>query len=91
MLYMVIERTPPESVAAVGERFEAKGRMLPDGVEYRASWLNEDGSLCYQLMEAETRGALDLWIFRWSDLVAFEVTPVRTSAEFWSQREKIKN
>ena len=55
MLFMVIERTPKDSVQAVGERFREKGRMLPDGVRYEASWLNEDGSVCYQIMEAENR------------------------------------
>jgi hypothetical protein len=87
VLYMVIERTPRESVNAVGERFREKGRMLPEGVRYEASWLNDDGSVCYQLMESETREGLDLWISRWSDLVRFEVVPVRTSADFWKQRE----
>ncbi len=87
MLYMVIERTPKESVAAVGERFRLKGRMLPDAVRYQASWLNDDGSVCYQLMESETRERLDLWISCWSDLVTFEVTPVVTSADFWAARE----
>jgi Protein of unknown function (DUF3303). len=86
MLYMVIERTPAESVAAVGRRFKKKGRMLPEGVEYQASWLNEDGSVCYQLMESPTREGLELWISRWSDLVRFEVVPVRTSADFWAIR-----
>ena len=87
MLYMVIERTPEESVAAVGKRFRENGRMLPEGVRYQASWLNETGSVCYQLMESDSREGIDLWISRWSDLVEFEVTPVRTSAEFWALRD----
>ena len=83
---MVVERTPKESVTAVGERFRKNGRMLPEGVRYQASWLNDDGSVCYQLMESDAREALDLWISKWSDLVAFEVIPVRTSEEFWAAR-----
>jgi hypothetical protein len=87
MLFMVVERTPKDSVQAVGERFREKGRMLPDGVSYEASWLNDDGSVCYQIMEAGNRAQLDAWISRWSDLVQFEVVPVLTSAEFWAKRD----
>jgi hypothetical protein len=55
--------------------------MTPDGVEYIASWVTEDLTTCFQVMEAQSREALDLWIERWSDLVDFEVVQVVTSAE----------
>jgi Protein of unknown function (DUF3303) len=58
--------------------------MLPEGVEYQASWIEPDGTRCFQVMEASRRELVDLWIGRWSDLVDFEVAPVMTSAEFWS-------
>jgi hypothetical protein len=88
VLFMVIENTRPDAVAAVGERFERNGRMLPDGVIYEASWLTLDGSRCFQVMQASDRATLDLWIARWSDLVDFEVTPVLTSKAFWEQRQQ---
>jgi hypothetical protein len=86
MLFMIIERTPTESVTAVGARFRERGRMLPDGVSYKSSWLNYDGSVCYQLMEADSAAGIEQWISRWSDLVQFEVVPVLTSDEFWAAR-----
>jgi hypothetical protein len=88
MLFMVIERFRGGSPDAVGARFRERGRLMPEGsgVAYVASWMSVDGSCCYQLMEAPSRGALDPWIANWQDLVEFEVVEVRTSAEFWAER-----
>ena len=85
MLFMVIERFKQGDAGAVGARFKASGRMLPDGVTYQASWMEANGSRCFQLMEAPDRDALDLWVRRWDDLVEFEITPVVTSADFWAR------
>ena len=71
-------------------RFRQHGRMLPEGVVYHASWIDDSGSRCYQVMEAPDRALLNQWIAKWSDLVEFEVVPVLTSAEFWARREKQK-
>ena len=82
---MVIE-TFTKGTEAVGERFASKGRMLPEGVTYEASWIDVTGTRCFQLMHAPDRTILDVWIAHWRDLVDFEVVPVLTSQEFWSQR-----
>lgn len=58
--------------------------MLPDGVEYEASWMDVDGKRCYQLMRTPALESLQPWIDAWSDLVEFHVRPVLTSAEYWS-------
>jgi hypothetical protein len=86
MLYMVIEGFAPGRLEQVGERFRAQGRMMPEGVNYVNSWMEANGSACYQVMEAPTRELLDQWIANWKDLVEFEVVPVQTSAEFWEKR-----
>ena len=81
MLYMVIERylAGPEPVY---QRAAASGRMLPDGLAYLSSWVAADGmDRCFQLMETEEPALFDDWTRRWSDLVAFEIVPVVTSAE----------
>jgi len=83
---MVIENFRGGDPGSVGERFREKGRMMPEGVEYQASWLEPDGKRCFQIMEAPTRELLNVWIERWSDLVDFEVVAVVTSTEFWSKR-----
>lgn len=79
MKYMVIEMFKPELKDKVYARFEAEGRMLPDGLKYVDSWLTEDGTRCFQLMETEDPELFNLWIEKWSDLVRFEIIPVLDS------------
>lgn len=83
---MVIETFRAKCAELVGERFREKGRILPEGVIYLDSWMTEDGTRCYQLMEAPDRAALEPWLAAWSDLVDFEVTPVIQSTDYWSNR-----
>jgi len=80
-LYMVVEDFRDGDAAPVYRRFRDRGRMLPDGLRYVGSWVDESLSRCYQLMEADDRASLDEWIGKWSDLVDFEVHAVMTSAE----------
>jgi len=87
MIFMVIEHFKYGPVP-VGERFQLRGRMLPDGLEFRASWVDSAGMRCFQVMEAGDRQLLDAWIVQWNDLVEFEVIPVLTSAEFWAQSQR---
>jgi hypothetical protein len=81
MQYMIIEKFHPGKVKAIYQRFAAKGRMLPEGVNYISSWINESVTGCYQVMESESPGKLQLWIDQWKDLVDFEVVPVISSAQ----------
>lgn len=84
MLYMIIERFARGGIEAVAERFRLQGRLMPEGLNYVASWLDPGGTICYQVMETENATLLDEWMSHWSDIVDFEVTPVLASAEFWS-------
>lgn len=88
MLYMVIERFKNGDIAPVGERYRKMGRLMPDGLNYVASWLNPGGTICFQIMESASPQLLDTWISNWNDLVDFEVTPVVTSSEFWERRSQ---
>jgi Protein of unknown function (DUF3303) len=81
MQFMIIEKFHPGKVRQLYQRFAEKGRMLPDGVSYINSWINEEVSICYQLMEAETSEQLQGWINHWKDLADFEVVPVISSQE----------
>jgi hypothetical protein len=87
MLFMVVERFKPGSLESVGERFRRSGRMLPEDVTYHASWMDCDGSRCFQIMEAAHPSLLDAWIACWRDLVEFEVVAVQTSSDFWASRQ----
>ncbi len=78
---MVIEtyKHGPEPVYA---RASERGRMLPSGLAYLDSWVDERGlDRCFQLMETEDPSLLDEWIASWSDLVEFEIIPVLTSVD----------
>ncbi len=88
MLFMVIERFKEGDVRAVGERFKRSGRMLPDGVTYHASWVDSVGGRCFQVMEAPRSELLDVWVSRWDDLIDFEIVPVQTSSDFWSENQR---
>jgi Protein of unknown function (DUF3303) len=81
MQYMIIESFHPGKVKIIYQRFGEKGRMLPEGVSYINSWLNEPVTICYQLMESESVEKLQEWIDKWKDLMEFEVVPVISSAQ----------
>jgi hypothetical protein len=84
MLFMVIEHF--KDVAAIGDRFRAKGRMMPEDVTYEGSWLEPSGIRCFQVMAAPSEAQLRIWMGRWDDLMEFEVVPVQSSSEFWAKR-----
>jgi len=86
MLFMIIEYFKNHDAAAVGARFQARGRMLPEGVSYHTSWIDETGARCFQVMEASHRSQLGPWLEAWSDLVDFEIVPIMTSKDFWASR-----
>lgn len=65
----------------VYERARDQGRMLPDGLEYVDSWVDERLERCFQLMETDDPRLIDAWIAAWSDLVRFEVVPLVGSDE----------
>jgi hypothetical protein len=81
MRYMIIERFV-HGPGPVYARFAERGRMLPPGLQYVESWIDERTlDRCFQLMETDDPAFLDEWIGRWSDLAEFEVVPVVTSTE----------
>lgn len=79
--YMVVERFRNADPVPVYRRFRERGRMSPEGLNYISSWVTDDLSTCYQLMETARRALLEEWMGHWSDLVDFEVHPVITSKE----------
>jgi hypothetical protein len=81
MLYMVVERFKEGAAPHIYRRLKERGRMMPSGLEYVSSWIAEDFSVCWQVMQAEDRALFEPWIAAWSDLMDFEIVPVRTSAE----------
>jgi Protein of unknown function (DUF3303) len=80
---MVIEQF--KDGPGVLKRFKEQGRMMPEGVEYVASWIDPERARCFQVMRAENAELLQIWIDRWSDIVDFEIVPVVESSDYWSR------
>jgi len=81
MLYMVIERFKPGAAVELYRRAKERGRLLPEGLEYVASWVDLNFNTCFQLMRTEDETLFGPWCRQWQDLADFEIVPVRTSAE----------
>jgi hypothetical protein len=76
MLFMVIERFKNRDPEPIYRRFRENGRMMPEGLKYVASWIEENFDRCFQVMECEDPQLFEPWIAEWRDLVDFEIVPV---------------
>ena len=79
MHYLVIEKF--KDAPAIYERFDDKGRMMPEGLNYISSWIDHNLKTCWQIMETGDFVLLERWIDNWKDLMEFEIIPVHSSAE----------
>jgi hypothetical protein len=80
-LYMVVEHFKNKDAAPVYRRFRDRGRLMPEGLRYVSSWVDENLERCFQVMETDNRALLDQWMENWRDLTDFEVHPVISSKE----------
>jgi len=76
---MVIERFKDSK--AVYRRMREKGRMMPEGLKYAASWVEANCHRCFQLMECDDASLLQRWVLEWQDLIDFEIVPVVESKQ----------
>ena len=81
MLYMVIETFRDGDPIPAYRRFRDRGRLMPEGLDYRGSWVTEDLRRCFQVMACDDRRLLDEWMNNWNDITDFEVIPVMTSTQ----------
>jgi Domain of unknown function (DUF3303) len=79
MLFMVVERFKNRDAKVIYARLDEKGRMMPDGLRYVASWIETNFDRCFQVVEADDERLLHEWADRWRDIVDFEFVPVLTS------------
>ena len=77
---MVVERFT-QGPEPVYRRAAERGRMLPPGLEYIDSWVDQRLDRCFQLMETDDPSLFDAWTAAWSDLASFEIHPVIGSAQ----------
>lgn len=78
---MVVEKFKPNAAMEIYRRARERGRQLPPGLEYVDSWVDLEYTRCFQLMSTDDAALFEAWVSAWSDLVDFEIIPVRTSSE----------
>ena len=81
MLFMVIEKFRDQDASAVYRRFRERGRQMPEGLGFVASWVTADLGRCFQVMDCDDVVLLQRWVSAWSDLVEFEILPVAPGSE----------
>jgi hypothetical protein len=74
--YMVVEKFKEGCIESNYERYNAKGRMFPEGLHYLNSWVNKELNVCYQLMESNDPELFYEWFKKWDDFVDFELVPI---------------
>jgi hypothetical protein len=87
MLFMIIEHFKNSDPKPIRERFVRHGRMMPDNIVYHTSWIDPQNARCFQVMEAADAEKLNAWTNCWGDLIDFEIIPILSSKEYWSQFE----
>ena len=75
MQFMVIERFRA-GARPIYKRFGEQGRLMPDGLEFVASWVTADLGRVFQVMECDDITLLQQWVAAWEDLTEFEILPV---------------
>jgi len=73
--FMVIERFR-SGARPVYARFASEGRLMPEGIEFVASWVTADLRRVFQVMECEDITLLQRWVAAWEDVTEFEILPV---------------
>lgn len=81
MLFMVVERFKNCDAKTVYRRYQEKGRMMPEGLNYVGSWVEANFDRCFQLMECDDVHLFQQWVVQWQDLCDFEIIPVVASKE----------
>ena len=84
---MIIEHFKNGDPLPIRERFVRNGRMMPNDIVYHASWIDSQNARCFQVMEAASAERLNVWTSCWDDLVDFEIIPILSSQDYWSQFE----
>ena len=80
MRYLVVERFR-QGPAPIYARVAERGRLIPPGLVFVESWVDESLDRCFQLMETDNPALFEQWTSAWEDLVEFEIVRVLSSAE----------
>ena len=78
---MVIEHFHGADAPAIYARLAERGRQMPEGLSYVASWVSADLGRCFQVMACGDVTLLQRWVAAWRDLATFEIVPVAEGAQ----------
>lgn len=81
MKFMVIERFRDQDAVSVYRRFQDRGRLMPEGIAFVASWVEVNLDRCFQIVECDDPALLQTWIAHWTDVASFEIVAITTGAE----------
>jgi hypothetical protein len=59
MQYLIIKSFRGRDPVPAYRRLRERGRLAPDGLQYVGSWVTEDLTRCYQVMECSDRRLLE--------------------------------
>jgi hypothetical protein len=76
MLFMVVDTWKSEKRDEVVKRLQEKGLMVPEGLNVINSWTDVSGGRGFVLLEADSADQILGWVYAWSDIINFEITPV---------------
>jgi hypothetical protein len=76
MLFMGVTTWTPEHRNEIVKRMAEKGLMIPEGMKLINQWTDVTGGKSFVLFEANGPDNILAWIYAWSDILKFEVTPV---------------
>jgi len=62
MLYMIVEHFRGGDAVPVYRRFRERGRLAPEELRYVASWVTNDYSRRFQVMECDNRQLVQQWM-----------------------------
>ena len=78
--HLTYEIAPPDRDTAQ-QRFKATGGLPPEGVTMHSRWHSAAGHCGYIIAESTDALAIGKWTQAWTDVIAFEVTPVINDEE----------
>jgi hypothetical protein len=76
MLFMGVDTWTSENRNEVVKRMQEKGLMVPEGCKIINIWTDVTGGRNFVLFEADSPDKILAWIYAWSDIIKFEITPV---------------
>ncbi len=81
MLFHITYEFSPGDRDDAQKRFKETGALPPDGVTMQGRWHSAAGHVGFVVAESSDAVAIGKWMQSWTDLCAFEITPVLTDEE----------